>query len=605
MSNESDIQGLSFSAENAITELIDQGCSTVFDIAAMPCDHLLEKLPSHDKEQVKQIHELATSRVNLLTCLYRAMQARNEPIMQHLPKLGIHPQPEALSVALRQALNGAPDFDDLFPPRAASYANVSSIQSLFSPGRYLTELYKIARSLHTSDHPLNIDKRRPDMASIILNEQALTEKVPALLILNEILSKGLDTTLTAAVQQCSLRYVYNDYGAKTSIHAGYPDEATDPYRIFAGYTKFSTHVTNLGFPHVDFTNPLQGIDLSNSYSAAGQLTAQTYAATSGPDRVSILKLVNRYVSKNAYGGGQVESIKLRFGGNELDTTIVEINFEYNEFGLERSRSFYVNDNRKLMMEYTYTPDSVLSTKNTTFGNNQGVMQSFAYDGINQLDISTIGNTTNNKTIDYNFKGFSRLDGTSSATLPATTTPSTTFSFLYDRVSQYTEKTSESDPGVVKTYGYDINGNVSTDPSGNTLMFNSANQLVEFKTSGEATASRYLYDALGRLNQIISPDGNSALRYVYDDSALVGEVSVTKLSSGVFEKRETSLYLRMGDILLGRLRRQKNDTHYTLEVFGTEVSGTVRSVLTFNLSDGSQVGSIQNYNYSDYGERTSV
>ena len=58
-----------------------------------------------------------------------------------VPKLGINPQPEALTMSLRSGLRGAPDFSELFPERSADGdAHAASIQSLFSPGRYLVEL---------------------------------------------------------------------------------------------------------------------------------------------------------------------------------------------------------------------------------------------------------------------------------------------------------------------------------------------------------------------------------------------------------------------------------------------------------------------------------
>ncbi|KVZ76581.1 hypothetical protein WL22_00840 [Burkholderia ubonensis] len=196
MSNDAGIFGISITDQAIIDAIIGFGYKTTLDIAAESEGNFISRLSSFDPAQIRQVYDLAKSHAHMLTCLYRAMQARRDPMLQRIPKLGISPQPEALSEALHRALNGAPDFSELFPPRSELYARTDSIQSLFSPGRYATELYKIAKGLHTADNPLNIDNRRPDIQHVILNERALTQKVPALFILNLILRQGVDSYLS-------------------------------------------------------------------------------------------------------------------------------------------------------------------------------------------------------------------------------------------------------------------------------------------------------------------------------------------------------------------------------------------------------------------------
>lgn len=176
-----------------LSALEERGCRSIFDIISMTRGQFAKGLSSFDEDQVNEIYDFAKSRAQLLMRLYRALQSRNEPLMQSLPKMGVSPQPEALSAAMRSALNGAPDFSDLFPERSLDgYAEAESIQSLFSPGRYLVELYKIAQGLHDVISPLQIDKRRPDIGALILNEQNLNQKVPTLAIVNQIMKKEID-----------------------------------------------------------------------------------------------------------------------------------------------------------------------------------------------------------------------------------------------------------------------------------------------------------------------------------------------------------------------------------------------------------------------------
>ncbi|QLL16015.1 Tc toxin subunit A-related protein [Pseudomonas chlororaphis] len=177
-----------------ISILQEQGQQSIFDIIAKTRGQFVESLSSFDENQVKEIYDLAKSRAQTLMRLYRALQSRNEPTMQNLSKMGVSPNPEALSNALLSALNGAPDFSELFPKQSIDgYTEVTSIQSLFSPGRYLVELYKIAQGLHTPTSPLQIDNRRPDIRNLILNQLNMDQKVPTLMIANGVMKSRIDS----------------------------------------------------------------------------------------------------------------------------------------------------------------------------------------------------------------------------------------------------------------------------------------------------------------------------------------------------------------------------------------------------------------------------
>ncbi|PFO77752.1 hypothetical protein COJ88_31755, partial [Bacillus cereus] len=93
-------------------------------------------------------------------------------------------------------LGGGADFEDLFPERSPEgYAESASIQPLFSPGRYLTVLYKIARQLHNPENKLHIDNRRPDLQSLILSEDNMNTEVSSLDILLDVLQPNVSSTL--------------------------------------------------------------------------------------------------------------------------------------------------------------------------------------------------------------------------------------------------------------------------------------------------------------------------------------------------------------------------------------------------------------------------
>lgn len=178
--------------DTAVRVLEAAGYRSIFDIARHRKGAFLQALPDLEPARARELHALACQRVATLLSLYRAYVSRNEPVMQGIAKLGIHPRPDELVDAVQRSLGGAPDFHDLFPERSKDgYAEATSIQSLFSPGRYLTELYKVARGLHYDHSPLNLDQRRPDIALLTLSEHNMSRELPTLDILIDVLLEGI------------------------------------------------------------------------------------------------------------------------------------------------------------------------------------------------------------------------------------------------------------------------------------------------------------------------------------------------------------------------------------------------------------------------------
>lgn len=122
----------------------------------------------------------------------RAQQLRNDPVVNRISKLGV---------------NGIPE-------RSDKYVASSSIQSMFSPGRYLCELYNVARELHKKDDPLHIDQRRPDIKDFSLNQVNMEKEVSTLDILLETLKTkvSLDdlATYDGEFDDNSFTLPYND-----------------------------------------------------------------------------------------------------------------------------------------------------------------------------------------------------------------------------------------------------------------------------------------------------------------------------------------------------------------------------------------------------------
>ncbi|MDI2145891.1 hypothetical protein KBJ94_27995 [Pseudomonas sp. ITA] len=177
-----------------VQQLTAQKISTIFDITKESIEQFCQALVNVPEDQKEAIYHAASARVATLNSINRTLSARNEPTLQGIAKLGIEPRPAQLQAAIGRSLGGAVEFDDLFDERSHSYAEVTSIQSLFSPGRYLVELYKLAKGLHAQSSPLYIETRRPDIKDLVLNDKNLNQEISTLSILNEILLKGIEAS---------------------------------------------------------------------------------------------------------------------------------------------------------------------------------------------------------------------------------------------------------------------------------------------------------------------------------------------------------------------------------------------------------------------------
>lgn len=110
--------------------------------------------------------------------------ARNNPQVQNAVALGIQPQ-SAQSRAL----------GDWVPERGKIFADGKSVASMFSPASYLTELYREAKALHAESSIYHLDKRRPDLAQLVLSQENMDKEVSTLSLSNQILTTTLQNKL--------------------------------------------------------------------------------------------------------------------------------------------------------------------------------------------------------------------------------------------------------------------------------------------------------------------------------------------------------------------------------------------------------------------------
>ncbi|MGY1423597.1 CBM96 family carbohydrate-binding protein [Bacillus cereus] len=197
MSTAENIVGIfQIGTDKLIATLNQSGYHTVFDITSESLSEFEKNNPEIPSTDAERIYKLAVQRTENLRMLFKAWQLHNDPVVKGIPKLSSNIGMQGMRSALKRSLGGGADFEELFPERSSEgYAESASIQSLFSPGRYLTVLYKIARQLHNPEDELHIDNRRPDLQSLILSEDNMNTEVSSLDILLGVLQPDGSSTL--------------------------------------------------------------------------------------------------------------------------------------------------------------------------------------------------------------------------------------------------------------------------------------------------------------------------------------------------------------------------------------------------------------------------
>ncbi|EQC00488.1 neuraminidase-like domain-containing protein, partial [Photorhabdus temperata] len=99
----------------------------------------------------------------------------------------------AVHLAITEPHADQQGYNSKFGGRASQYVAPGAVASMFSPAAYLTELYRQARDLHAESSIYHLDKRRPDLKSLTLNQQNMNDEVSTLSLSNKVLLEGIKT----------------------------------------------------------------------------------------------------------------------------------------------------------------------------------------------------------------------------------------------------------------------------------------------------------------------------------------------------------------------------------------------------------------------------
>ncbi|MBI6528155.1 hypothetical protein JEP40_03280 [Proteus vulgaris] len=158
---------------------------TLKDLAPLSLHELralsAEKLTWHE---AKILYKEAQEAVKINKLNEAHYLARNNPQVQNAVALGIQPQ----STQTRA-------LGDWIPERGDTFVDGKSVASMFSPAGYLTELYREAKALHAESSIYHLDKRRPDLAQLVLSQENMDKEVSTLSLSNQILITALQNKL--------------------------------------------------------------------------------------------------------------------------------------------------------------------------------------------------------------------------------------------------------------------------------------------------------------------------------------------------------------------------------------------------------------------------
>ncbi|MDR0280119.1 MAG: Ig-like domain-containing protein [Paucimonas sp.] len=190
-------------------QLLEAGLGSAFEIARGGVEALLTRVPGLDGEAARSLHQRATALAVLAARHYRE---------QRLVSSGA-PSSAPWRTGLRALVDG-PTFENQFSPNWGDNCLPGAIEATTSPAAYLTALFQWATTViepqanTEEDTPVFLAARRPDLASLVLDNQSLERVEPTIGIVNEILEsaarKHLDdhnqTTLTVDDALLEARY---------------------------------------------------------------------------------------------------------------------------------------------------------------------------------------------------------------------------------------------------------------------------------------------------------------------------------------------------------------------------------------------------------------
>lgn len=157
---------------------------SVFSIATATTGQLLESDPLLHISTARSLHAASISMSAVVARQFRERRLTT-----------------SVRQALRNGITGlvdTPTYTDMFNPDWASHCPPDAIEATTSPIAYLADLYREVQAIEETcdpDRAITLTARRPDLATLLLDHNALNCIEPTLVLANEILEKSIRSYL--------------------------------------------------------------------------------------------------------------------------------------------------------------------------------------------------------------------------------------------------------------------------------------------------------------------------------------------------------------------------------------------------------------------------
>lgn len=253
------------------------------------------KVTPHDALQVM---DAARNKRDELLLLEKSILTHASPVLPSAVRLGLrHPD-----VSLQE-------YEEWFGGRASRYTRPDSVSSMFSPAAYLCELYREARTLYQSASGYHIDRRRPDLQSLILSQENMETTLPALALSNEILMAHARTAVPGASNDSDVLEYLSGYllTGSTPYHHHHARlrqvlQTTDPdFSLLSQTPEVTKHLSGASLTGMAFNIPPALYHLLTETIPNNDVEAMEKFRTRFGTEITPEQLVNPYGLRRWYG----------------------------------------------------------------------------------------------------------------------------------------------------------------------------------------------------------------------------------------------------------------------------------------------------------------
>ncbi|MFD2641958.1 Tc toxin subunit A [Pseudomonas japonica] len=166
-------------------QLLQAGLGSAFEIARGGVEALMKRVPGLDGDEAHRVHQRATALAVLAARHYREQRLTAQVEIPSPP----------WRTGLRALLEG-PTFDSQFNPNWGDNCPPDAIEATTSPAAYLTALFQWVTQViepqanQEEGKPVFLAARRPDLATLMLDNHSLERVEPTIGIVNEILERA-------------------------------------------------------------------------------------------------------------------------------------------------------------------------------------------------------------------------------------------------------------------------------------------------------------------------------------------------------------------------------------------------------------------------------